>query len=115
MKKSLFALIAGIASTTLALSTPAEAATVYGVSVATIQYDNSPRLTVWADNAIHYAFGSAWGANCGTVSAESLRHFEAMFQAALLSGKKVDIDYTTNTSCTGSSIRIITAVRLQSN
>ena len=114
--KSLLAAIPMLAALTLS-STNAFAATENACTVATIQYDNSVRLVVWCSgvSSIHYAFGSAYGAACRSASVDTVKLWEAMLQSALLAGKKVDLDYTTDPSCFGGGVRIITQIRLQAN
>jgi hypothetical protein len=104
-----------IASTGLFVAPEAKAATQSGCIVNTIQYDNSQRLAVWCSGAasIIYSFGPAYGTSCSPVSVDTVKLWETMIQSALLSGKKVDLDYTTNTNCFSGTTPIITGVRLQ--
>jgi hypothetical protein len=104
-----------IMSTGVLVPREAHAATQSGCIVNTIQYDNSQRLVVWCSGAasLFYSFGPAYGTSCSPVSVDTVKLWETMIQSALLSGKKVDLDYTTNTSCFSGTTPIITQVRLQ--
>jgi hypothetical protein len=110
-------LVASLAlATATLLAGEAEAATQSGCLVQTMQYDNSQRLAVWCSGApsIIYSFGPAYGNACHPVSVDTVKLWESMIQSALLSGKKVDLDYVTNPGCFNGSTPIITQVRLQS-
>jgi len=98
-------------------STKVHAATESACTVATIQYDNSVRLAVWCSGVgpIHYAFGAGYGAACRSASVDTIKVWESMLQSALLAGKKVDLDYTTDPDCFSGTVRIITQLRLQAN
>lgn len=95
----------------------ANAATQSSCVVQTFQYDNSQRLALWCNGVgpIFYSFGSNYGSSCQPVSLDTVKVWESMLQSALLSGKRVDIDYVTNSACYSGSVRIITTVRLQAN
>lgn len=74
-----------------------------------IQYDTG-RLAIWcqADPAIYYAFTSH--ASCSTQPLETVKLWLGMLQAALVAGKKVELDFTPPA---GSCIdRAVTSVRL---
>lgn len=96
-------------------SRDAQATTVSGIVVEIIQYDGSPRIAVWSSNQpVHYVFGTTW-ASCKkaglTVSMDTIKIWHNMLQSALLSGRKVDLEYTTKPTCENGS-RAITAIRL---
>ena len=114
--KSLLAAIPVLVALTLS-STNAHAATESACTVTTVQYDNSVRLVVWCSGvgSLHYAFGAGYGAACRSTSMDTIKVWESMLQAALLAGKKVDLDYTTDPGCFSGTVRIITQVRLQAN
>ena len=118
MTRKTVALATIVTAFLIALGTkPAQAASQNGCIVQTIQYDNSQRLAVWCSgvSAILYSFGSAYGSSCQPVSVDTTKMWESMIQSALLSGKKVDLDYTTNSGCYSGTVEIITDVRLQAN
>jgi hypothetical protein len=78
------------------VSTEAMALTKSACTVTRILYDgnSNSRLAVWCsgDANIYYAFNN--DATCGTqVSVNTLKVWESIFQAALLSGRKVDFGY----------------------
>jgi hypothetical protein len=116
MIKSLVAALPMLVALTLS-STKAHAATESACTVATVQYDNSVRLVVWCNGvgSLHYAFGAGYGAACRSASVDTIKVWEAMLQSALLAGKKVDLDYTTDPGCFSGTVRIITQLRLQAN
>lgn len=95
----------------------ANAATQNACVVQTMQYDNSQRLALWCNGvgSIFYSFGAAYGSSCQPVSLDTVKVWESLLQSALLSGKRVDVDYTTNSGCYSGTVRIISAVRLQAN
>lgn len=116
-KLALTTLLTGLITVTT--SGPAHAATGTTTCVVnTIQYDNSSRLAVWCANIsspIVYGFGAPY-TDCGSVglsvTQDTLKVWQSMLQGALLSGRKVDLDWTTHPSCQGGS-RAITYLRLQ--
>lgn len=115
-------LIAALAfAAVVALSSgQARAATTYGCTVQTIQYDGGPRIAIWCtgnSSLVHYVFGSGYGSCAYPASIDTIKLFHSMLQSALLAGKKVDLDYNTTTStCAGApSVRAVSAIRLQAN
>ena len=106
----------GIAATIAIASSFAQAASTNSCIVEIIGYDGSPRLAVWCSNSekIHYAFGTNWSdcKNAGlTVSMDTIKIWHNMLQSALLSGRKVDLDYNVKAGCQR-GVRVISAIRL---
>src|SRR6266849_3778788 len=103
MALAAFALLASTATH----SKEAEAATQSACTVVTVQYDDSQRMAVWCSGVgpIHYVFGSPYGSSCSAVSIDTMKIWESMLQSALLSGRKVDLDFTTNAGCFSGGVR----------
>jgi len=93
-------------------SSQAQAATQTGCIVTKQQYDNSPRLVVWCSGvgSLFYSFGPGWSASCSPVTVDTLKLWSSMVQTALLSAKKIEMDYTTDPGC--SNVPIIQYLRL---
>jgi hypothetical protein len=93
----------------------ARAAFTYGCVIDLIAYDDSPRMeVVCSGQPKHWVFGLKWTdcKNAGlAVSGDAIKVWHSMLQAALLSGRKVDLAYETKASCQ-SGERVITSVAL---
>lgn len=95
-KLRIMALAVGVVIGISAVSGQAMALTKSACTVTRVLYDgnSSSRLAVWCsgDANIYYAFNNE--ASCGTqASINTLKIWESLFQAALLSGRKVDFNY----------------------
>ena len=98
MKLSTIVLGISIAVVSL-FATPrqAEAAAV-SCTVTGVAYDDGPRLIVNCSGTYYYG-QSATG--CQSKSVDTLKVWNSMAQAALLSGKKLQVETQTATGCTG--------------
>jgi hypothetical protein len=90
-------MIVGLFTVTM-FSAPASAATKSACTVTRVLYDGNSqsRLAVWCsgDANIYYAFNN--DPSCGSqASINTLKIWESLFQAALLSGRKMDFNWST--------------------
>jgi hypothetical protein len=95
----------------------AEAGTQNACLVQTVLFDSSQRLALWCNGVatIFYSFGPNYGTACRPVSFDTTKVWESMLQAALLSGKKVDVLWDKNAGCYRGTVSFITGIKLQAN
>lgn len=105
----LAALVLALAAT-ISFASDAQAVEVNGCTVGRVAYDGSPRVAIDCGGTFYYGYGSAWSGCSNTVSVDTLKTWESMAASALLSGKRLNIGYVTQTGSCATGAKTLTHV-----
>jgi hypothetical protein len=100
-------------ASSFAVSSSAHAdTTVTNCSATLVYYDNSPRLRVDCGGVAYYGLGTAWTGCSSTVSTDTLKIWETMATSALLSGKRMNVSFNTQTGTCSNGAKTLTGLTL---